>query len=88
MACLTGIKAWLSLNFLNFNESKMEIIIFGPSDSLNAPKINLGGLTVLCEARVKNLVVVFNKPLKSDMLKNMLKHPCLVFYCYFTVLLF
>lgn len=53
MACLTDVKAWLSLNFLNFNESKMEIIVFGPSDSLNAPKINLGGLSSCVKPWVK-----------------------------------
>lgn len=31
LACLTDVKAWLSLNFMNFNESKTEIIIFGPA---------------------------------------------------------
>lgn len=45
VACLSDVKAWVSLDFLNFNESKMEIIVFGPSDSLYTPKINLSGLS-------------------------------------------
>ncbi len=40
-SCLSGVKAWLSLNFLNFNESKTKIIVFGPSDSRSTPKVNL-----------------------------------------------
>lgn len=38
MTCLFDVKAWLSLNILNFNDSKTEIIVFGPSDSLSTPK--------------------------------------------------
>ncbi len=37
MSCLSDVKAWLSLNFLNFNESKTETIVFGPSDSRSTP---------------------------------------------------
>lgn len=44
LACLTDVKAWLSLNFLNFNEEKTEMFVFKPSDSLTAPNPNLGGL--------------------------------------------
>ncbi|KAL6485907.1 hypothetical protein MHYP_G00052990 [Metynnis hypsauchen] len=32
-ACLRDIKAWLALNFFNFNEKKTEVMVFGPSGS-------------------------------------------------------
>ncbi len=42
MSCLSVVNAWLSLHFLNFNESKTELIVFGPLDSRSTPKVNLG----------------------------------------------
>ncbi len=72
-ACLTEVKAWLSLNFLNFNESKTEIIIFAPSDT---PKINLGGLSSAVKQWVKNLGVVFDESLKFDRQINYVMKSC------------
>ncbi len=66
LACLTDVKAWLSLNFLNFNGSKTEIIIFGPSASSVTPKVNLGGLSSAVKPWVKNLAIVFDESLKFD----------------------
>lgn len=54
LACLTDVKAWLSLNFLNFNEEKTEMFVFKPSDSLTAPNSNLGGLSSRVKQHVKN----------------------------------
>ncbi len=45
MSCLSDVKAWLSLHFLNSNEIKTKIIVFGPSDSRSTPTVNLGDLT-------------------------------------------
>lgn len=45
MTCLSDVKAWLFLHFLNFNESKTKTNVFGPSDALSAPKRNLGDLS-------------------------------------------
>ncbi len=53
MSCLSDVKAWLSLHFLNFNESKTEIIVFGPSDSRSTLKVNLGDLTSSVKPWVK-----------------------------------
>ncbi len=52
-ALMSDVKAWLLLNFLNFNESKTEIIVFGPSDSRSTPKVNLGDLTSSVKPWVK-----------------------------------
>ena len=30
--CLNDVKAWLALNFLSFNDSKTEVLVFGPSN--------------------------------------------------------
>ncbi len=61
-ARLADVKAWLSLNFLNFNE----IIVFKPSDSMTAAEPNLGGLSSCVKHYVKNLGVVFDEHLKFD----------------------
>ena len=37
LACLEDIKAWMALNFLNFNEKKTEVMVFGPSGSCEPP---------------------------------------------------
>ncbi len=65
-ACLADVKAWLSLNFLNFNEEKTEIIVFKPSDSMTAAEPNLGGLSSCVKHYVKNLGVVFDEHFKFD----------------------
>ncbi len=59
MSCLSDVKAWLSLYFLNFNESKTEIIVFGLSDSRSTPKVNLGDLTSSVKPWVKKIWVSF-----------------------------
>ncbi len=84
LACLTDVKAWLSLNFLNFKESKTEIIIFGPCDSSASPKLNLGGLSSAMKLWVKNLGVVFDGSLKFDRQINYVVKSCflqLIIYC-------
>ena len=37
LLCLEDIKAWMSLNFLKFNEKKTEVMVFGPSGSCEPP---------------------------------------------------
>ncbi len=65
-ACLADVKAWLSLNFQNFNAEKTEMIVFKPSDSMTAAEPNLGGLSSCVKHYVKNLGVVFDEHLKFD----------------------
>ncbi len=62
--CLKEVKAWMSANFLNFNESKTELIWFGGP---NVPELSiLGELTPFCKPVVKNLGVLFDNTLKFD----------------------
>ncbi len=76
MSCLSDVKAWLSLNFLNFNDSKTGIIVFGPSDSRSTPKVNLGDLTSSVKPWVKNLGVIFDDGLKFDKQINTVVKSC------------
>ncbi len=46
MACLADVKAWLSLNFLIFNEKKTEIIVFRLSEFLDSPNLDLGEMAM------------------------------------------
>ncbi len=78
MSCLSDVKAWLSLHCFNFNESKTEIIVFGPSDSRSTPKANLGDLTSSVKPWVKNLGVIFDDGLKFDKQINTVVKSCFV----------
>ncbi len=43
--CFGEIKEWMSANLLCLNESKTELILFGPSESVDTSKIELGILS-------------------------------------------
>uniref|UniRef100_A0A4W5Q8G8 Reverse transcriptase domain-containing protein n=1 Tax=Hucho hucho TaxID=62062 RepID=A0A4W5Q8G8_9TELE len=55
--CFYDIKAWMALNFLHFNESKTEVMIFRPSSSTGASQLDLGPLTPYVKPMVTNLGV-------------------------------
>ena len=40
--CLKDIKAWMALNFLNFNDSKTEVMVFRPSAARDISSLDLG----------------------------------------------
>ncbi len=42
--CIQEQKIWLTENVLMLNESKTEVILFGPSDAFNASNYNCGNL--------------------------------------------
>ena len=42
--CLTDINTWMALDFLNFNESKTEVLILGPSGASDTPHMHLCSL--------------------------------------------
>lgn len=61
---LADIKAWMAMNFLHFNESKTEIVIFGPSSTHVAPNTELGSLIPYVKSSVKNLGVIMDGDFK------------------------
>ncbi len=64
-ASLSDVKAWMSLNFFNLNESKTEIV-FGSSEVPIISHVNSGVLSPSVKSGVKNLAVFFDSALKFD----------------------
>ena len=58
--CLNDIKAWMALNFLNINESKTEVIVFGP----NGDVPSIGSLQPYAKPMVTNLGVKIDSAFK------------------------
>lgn len=71
VTCLSDIKSWFSLNF---NENKMEVIVFGPSDTTDC---YLGDLDIYIKPSVKNVGVIFDTALKFDKQINSVVKPSL-----------
>ncbi len=66
IACLNEVKTWMSMNFLSLNESKTELILFGPSESVNAVQIDLDSLSPFRKYQTKNLGIICDSALKFD----------------------
>ncbi len=64
--CFGEIKVWMFANLLCLNESKTELILFGPSESVDTSKIELGILSPFRTHQVKNLGIVCDSALKFD----------------------
>ena len=70
-SCLNDIKSWMACNFLQLNNSKTEVIIFGPPPSVTSLSSALGPLSNNVNAVVRNLGVMldsslnFNKQINS-----------------------
>ena len=62
--CLNDIKAWMALNLLNINESKTEVIVFGPNGDV--PSIDLGSLQPYAKPMVTNLGVKIDSAFKLN----------------------
>ncbi len=61
MDCLKDIKIWMANNFLQLNNEKTEVIIFGPSKIRNSIVSNLDSLTPYVTSR--NVGVIFDSEL-------------------------
>ncbi len=66
LSCLDEVKFWLSNNFLTLNDSKNEIIFFGPSDKTEFNNSVLGNLSVFNSNCVRNLGVLIDSRLTLD----------------------
>ncbi len=62
--CLWEVKAWLSNNFLNLNESKTELVWFG--EPATSDLSSLGELSPYCKPVVRDLGVMLDSSLKFD----------------------
>ncbi len=63
MDCLKDIKIWMANNFLQLNNEKNEVIIFGPSKIRNSIVSNLDSLTPYVTSHARNLGVIFDSEL-------------------------
>ncbi len=82
-ACLDEVKTWFSLNFLFLNESKTEVIVFGPSENAGSRSIDLDYLAPFTSSCIKNLGVFWDQSLKFDKQIN-----AVISSCFFQLRLF
>ena len=66
LSCLDKIKAWMALSFLQLNQNKCEIVVFGPPDSVRSITDMLGPLSNLVSPFARNLGVIFDSDLSFD----------------------
>ncbi len=75
-ACLDEVKTWLSQIFLFLNESKTEVIVFGPSKNSGSRSIDLDYLAPFTSSCIKNLGVFWDQGLKFDKQINAVISSC------------
>ncbi len=63
---LDEISAWMASSFLQFNESKSEVGIFGPPKLAKQLSVHLGTLANNINTQVRNLGVTFDSELRFD----------------------
>lgn len=62
--CFHGIKQWMSKYFLQLNDSKTQIIVFGPSKTLN--KILIQGVNITLDTNIRFVSTVKNLGMEMD----------------------
>lgn len=62
--CLDELKLWMASSFLRLNESKSEVLIFGPSKLANQLSLDLSPLASNVNTQVRNLAVIFDSEMK------------------------
>lgn len=76
LQCLEEIKAWMTQNFLKFNENKKEVILFTPGGTWESSNLDLGELKPLVKPYVKNLGVIIDCDFKLDKKINSVVKSC------------
>ena len=76
MDCLADIKEWMAQNYLQVNESKGEIILFGSPSTVDKISTDLGSLAPLVKPQVRNLGVIFDSELKFNKQINSVVKSC------------
>lgn len=66
LSCLSDIKCWMSQNLVQLNDSKSEIILFGPPKSVTILQNHLGLQSANVKPAAKNLVMMFDIDLSFD----------------------
>ncbi len=66
LLCLEEVKIWLSKNFLQLNDKKSEIIIFGPPKFKEMISSNIAPLEIIVKNSVRNLSVIIDSTLSFD----------------------
>lgn len=77
--CFNGIKHWMAQYFLQLNDSKTQIIVFGPSrvlDEITIRGVNLSGASIRFIDTVKNLGVHMDAALTMETQVVELKKKC------------
>ncbi len=64
--CLEEVKSWITQNLLQLNQSKTEIMFFGPARGCLDMSTYLGSWSDYCHDQIRNLGVVFDPELKFD----------------------
>ncbi len=63
---MSEVKSWLADNFLQLNDSKTEVLIFGRPDIANILSNTLAPITNTVGSHARNLGVIFDPALKFD----------------------
>ncbi len=63
---MSEVKSWLADNFLQLNDSKTEVLVFGRPDIVNTLSNTLAPLTNTVGSHARNLGVIFDPALKFD----------------------
>ena len=75
-SCLAAIKDWMSLNFLQLNSDKTELLIFGPENTANNIIQQIGPLATFVKTKARNLGVIFDPKLKLEHHVNKMVQTC------------
>ncbi len=74
--CITAVKNWMSQNFLQLNDNKTEVLVFGPQQMTKQILSSAGPLVDAIKPSVKNLGVCFDSNLSFEQHTTKLVQSC------------